>query len=134
MIAFLSVVPFVLGVSLLLGRMMLRGPKLRLVALWVGICFLAVGMFFYGAIGPYLWALHLETKWMEAEPKTKSEMESYLSLYSEKEISFDTPGWGMDHPIKPGERMVRYSILLGAPLDVVYTDDDNLVAVYTTYE
>jgi hypothetical protein len=29
--------------------------------------------------------------------------------------------------------MTRYS-LMGAPLDVVYSPDDRIVAIYTTYE
>ena len=134
MFALLIVVPFVTGIIAILGRLAIRGPRIRLAALWVGICCLTGSVFFYVSGGPYLWALHLEDKWREAEPKTKLEMESYLSFYSQREIGFDTSGWGSTHPVKSGERMVRYSILYAASLDVVYTDEDRLVAIYTTYE
>ena len=36
--------------------------------------------------------------------------------------------------LKPGERMIQYMILYRAPLDVVYTTNDTIVAIYTSYE
>ena len=82
---------------------------------------------------PYGWALHLESKWRPANPKSRTELESHLSLYTKRDISPETSAWGRDHKLRPGERMTRYS-LLGAPLDVVYTSDDVIVTIYTTYE
>lgn len=31
-------------------------------------------------IAPYFWALHLEAKWRAANPKTKAQLESFLSV------------------------------------------------------
>ena len=33
-----------------------------------------------------------------------------------------------------GERMIQYRLLYSAPLDVVYTSNNTIVAIYTSYE
>jgi hypothetical protein len=94
---------------------------------------LLVFLFYLFAAGPYLWALQLESKWRPANPKTLAELESMLSIYTKRDISPEQSGWGSDHKLKSGERMIQYS-LLGSPLDVVYKSDNEIVAIYTSYE
>ncbi len=107
-------------------------------ACWIaatgGAIFLVVFLVVIAGSAPYFWALHLESKWFPANPKTKVELESYLSLYSKREIQPSESGWGSNHHLQAGERMTQYLLLWSAPLDVVYTSDDRVVAVYTSYE
>lgn len=83
---------------------------------------------------PYGWALHLESKWRPANPKSRTELESHLSLYTKCDILPEVSAWGRDHKFRQGERMTRYSLLGLLPLDVVYASDDEIVTIYTTYE
>ena len=84
----------------------------------------------------YLYALHLESKWNKAEPKTKADLEKYLHCYSLREIQPKESMWGNGYNLKDGERMMQYGILWNkkCPLDVVYDKDDNISAIYTSYE
>ena len=84
----------------------------------------------------YLYALHLESKWSKAEPKTKVDMEKYLHFYSLREIQPKDSMWGNGYELKDGERMMQYCILWNknCPLDVVYDKDDAIRAIYTSYE
>ena len=127
------VAPLVVGILMLLlaGRLKRDLPKFLAGA--AGVCAFLVCAFYLIVAGPYLWALHLESKWRPAKPQTQSELEAMLAGYTKKDIPSTVPGWGQDHILKPGERMTRYS-LLGAPLDVVFTSDDRIVAIYTSYE
>lgn len=84
----------------------------------------------------YLYALHLESKWSKADPKTKVDMEKYLHLYSQREIQPKDSTWGKSYVLNDGERMMQYCILWNknCPLDVVYDKDDAILAIYTSYE
>ena len=84
----------------------------------------------------YLYALHLESKWSKADPKTKVDMEKYLHFYSLQEIQPKDSMWGSGYALKDGERMMQYRILWNknCPLDVVYDKDDTISAIYTSYE
>jgi len=42
--------------------------------------------------------------------------------------------WGHSYDLAPGERMTQYRLLYLAPLDVVYTSNDTIAAIYTSYE
>jgi len=83
---------------------------------------------------PYMWASHLELTWFPAKPKTRVEMESYLSLYSTREIQPSKSDWGRKHVLREGDRMIQYMILWAAPLEVVYDCNNNLLTFYTSYE
>jgi hypothetical protein len=87
-------------------------------------------------IAPYVWALHLETKWSAVHPDTRVQLESFWSLYSVREIKPFQSSWGSDYVLRPGERMIQYRLLYSprAPLDVVYTRSDNITAIFTSYE
>lgn len=65
---------------------------------------------------------------------TRVQLESFLSLYSQREIQPSQSDWGRDYQLKPGERMIQYMLLYRAPLDVVYTTNDTIAAIYTSYE
>jgi len=105
----------------------------RMVALFV-VMILGLAMVPVAALGPYFYALYLESKWEPARPKTKAELESYLHCYAETVINPKTSLWGWDYVLKPHERMVQYAILWSQPLDVVYDDKDRVVRIYTSYE
>lgn len=42
--------------------------------------------------------------------------------------------WGKDHVLNRGGKMIQYRIVWDSPLDVVYDDHDNIMAIYTSYE
>ena len=99
---------------------------------------LVAAIIWFTAIGgtAYLYALHLESKWSKANPKTKVEMENYLHCYTLREIQPKDSMWGNGYELKSGERMMQYCILWNknCPLDVVYDKDDNISVIYTSYE
>ncbi len=129
-----TVLPFVVGVGLFLASQRPRRLRYQLVFTVTGSFCLLGSLFYTWALSPYIWALHLEAQWRPAKPESKIEMESYLSLYTQREIVPSDLDWNPSLKLKEGERMVRYAILQRAPLDVVYTSDDTLVSIYTTYE
>jgi hypothetical protein len=133
MFLLLVLAPFVVGIAMLLVTRRLKGDWARMVVGLVGTGSLLVGAFYLVATGPYMWTLHLESKWRPANPQTLLELESMLSGYTKKDILPAQSGWRRDHRLEPGERMIRYS-LLGAPLDVVFTREDRIAAIYTSYE
>ena len=83
---------------------------------------------------PYMWALHLEEKWSALQPKTRSQLESCLSLYSRHEIRPSESMWGRSHVLRDGDRMIQYLLMWRTPLDVVYDHDNRVVQIYTSYE
>ena len=133
MFVLLVLAPLVTGIAMLLVTRRLKGEWAKFAAGLVGTCLLVGCAFYLVATGSYMWARHLESRWRPANPKTMLELESKLSEYTKKEISPAQSGWGRDHKLKPGERMIQYS-LLGAPLDVVFTKEDRIAAIYTSYE
>ena len=101
------------------------------------IALVAALIWFTADGGPaYFYALHLESKWSKADPKTKADLEKYLHCYSLREIKPKDSMWGNGYELKSGERMMQYGILWNnnCPLDVVYDKDDNISAIYTSYE
>lgn len=84
----------------------------------------------------YLYALHLESQWRKAAPKTRADLEKHLHGYSLREIQPKDSIWGRGHELQPGERMMQYRILWNqnCPLDVVYDSDGHVRAIYTSYE
>lgn len=106
--------------------------------LGVGILLLALisGFLSIGGLDgtSYMFACLLESRWSEADPKTKIEMESYLHLYTTKQIHPTNSGWGSHYELKNGERMIQYMILFRSPLDVVYDSNDFVKAIFTSYE
>jgi len=81
----------------------------------------------------YLYCLMREEAWLAA--KTEEELVASLPVFrSEREISPEVPGWGGNHRLRAGDRMIRYLIFGKEPLDVVYASDGRVDAVYTSYE
>ena len=126
--------------ALLIGGigLLVIAPRLakELPHVWVrlaGGSALLLALFMLVSGGPYLWVLHLEKKWTAANPKTRTELESHLALYTSRQISPKESEWGRDHSLQQDERMIRYSII-GQPLDVVFRSDDTIVMIYTSYE
>lgn len=126
--------PLGLGLALILTASRLRSQWTRAIARIAGTVILLFASFVIFEGAAYLWAAHLESKWAPAEPKNRAELEGFLSLYSQREIQPAQSGWGSDHELQPGERMVQYRLLYRAPLDVVYTTNDTIAAIYTSYE
>ena len=128
------VAPLALGTALIFAAFRLRKTWTRRTA---GTSGLLLMLAFFAAVtcfAPYLWALHLESKWSPTNPKTKMELESFLALYSRRDIQPSQSDWGHSYQLQPRERMTQYLLLWSAPLDVVYTSNDTIVAIYTSYE
>jgi len=133
-IVILFVAPLAFGTVLIFAAFRLHRTWARCAAGIIGLLFVLA---FTAAViwfGPYMWASHLESKWYPANPKTKMELESFLSLYSRHDIQPSQSDWGRGYQLQPGERMTQYLLLWSAPLDVVYTSNDAIVAIYTSYE
>jgi hypothetical protein len=134
LIIILFVLPLTLGMAALLFAPRFRRKWARITVRIIGSAFLLAFLVLVAEIAPYFWALHLEAKWNAANPKTKAQLESFLSLYSEHEIQTSQSMWGHDYQLQPGERMIQYRLLYTEPLDVVYTSSNTIVAIYTSYE
>jgi hypothetical protein len=133
-ILFLFVLPLMLGAGLVVVAFRCRRKWIRIGTGTGGVLLI---LLFLGSVvqtAPYLWALHLESKWFPAHPATRAELESFLSLYSRHDIQPSQSYWGHDHQLQPGERMTQYLLLWREPLDVVYRSNDTIVAIYTSYE
>jgi len=134
LILIVFVLPLMLGTAALLlakwFRMKWARVAMRIFGSALIITFLAAVV----EMGPYFWALHLESKWSPAHPTNRAQLESYLSLYSQREIATPQSLWGHNYQLQAGERMIQYRLLYRAPLDVVYTTNDTIVAIYTSYE
>ena len=128
------VTPPLIGCTLVVAAFRLRRKWTRLTSGVFGSVFLIAFCIAVISFAPYLWASLLESKWYPANPKTKAELESYLSLYAQHDIQPLHSDWGRNHQLKPGERMTQYLLLWSAPLDVVYSSNDMIVAIYTSYE
>ena len=86
-----------------------------------------------GTLG-YFWALHLESRWVPAAPRSRADLERHLFLYSTRIIEPRESAWGRGYQLKPNEFMLQYRLLWSAPLDVVYDDGGMIQAIYTSYE
>jgi hypothetical protein len=133
-IVILFVLPLTLGTVSLLFAARLGRRWARITVRIVGSVLLLAFLVSVAEIAPYLWALHLEARWHPANPTTKAQLESFLSLYSEHEIQTSQSMWGHDYQLQAGERMIQYRLLYTEPLDVVYTSSNTIVAIYTSYE
>lgn len=130
----LCVLLLALGIAAFVGACKFRRKWVRIASRVIGTALLFGFLAWTAEMVPYLWALHLEARWQPADPKTKEQLESFLSLYSEREIQVSKSMWGRNHQLQTGERMVQYRLLYRAPLDVVYTRSNTIVAIYTSYE
>lgn len=102
---------------------------------WLLTAGLLAGAYSYGwDLVAYWYALRLESKWAAASPTSRNELERHLSLYRRTTISPMDSSWGRYYTLKPNERMVRYNIMLRAPLDVVFDNEDRIIGIYTSYE
>ena len=129
MFLLLVIAPTIVGIAMILVTRRTSKTWAKITAGSFGVISFLVCAFYLVVAGPYMWALHLESKWRPANPQTMSDLESKLSGYTKTDIQPTQQG----HKLGEGDRMTRYS-LMGAPLDVVYTPDDRIVAIYTTYE
>ena len=132
LIAFVA--PFALGATMMFASFRLWKKWIRWVTRATGLLFLCGFLTAVACSAPYMWARHLEARWHPAKPKTKVELESFLSLYSQRDIQPSESGWGRHHQLQAGERMTQYLLLWNAPLEVVYTSSDTTVGIYTSYE
>jgi len=128
------VAPFAIGVTMVLVSFRLRKNWIRWTTRATGLFFLCGFLAAVVSNAPYLWARHLEARWQPADPKTKVELESFLSLYSQRDIQPSESDWGSHHQLKSGERMTQYLLLWNAPLEVVYTSSNTIVEIHTSYE
>jgi len=112
----------------------IRKKWIRWVTRATGLLFLCGFLAVVGCSAPYMWARHLEARWHPAKPKTKVELESFLSLYSQRDIQPSESGWGRHHPLQAGECMTQYLLLWNVPLEVVHTSSDTIAGIYTSYE
>jgi hypothetical protein len=133
MFLLLVIAPTIVGIAMILVTRRTSKTWVQITAGSFGVISFFVCVFYLVAMGPYMWALHLESKWRPANPQTMSDLEAKLSGYTKTDIQPTQSAWGQGHKLGEGDRMTRYS-LMGAPLDVVYTPDDRIVAIYTTYE
>jgi hypothetical protein len=99
----------------------------------VGLSILLLMIFCFESF-PYFYALQLEAVWSKTQPTTRAGLEKHLHLYSTRQISPSLSDWGKNYKLGEGEKMLQYSILWNAPLDVVYDKHDNIVTIYTSYE
>jgi hypothetical protein len=130
----LFLAPLILGVAAALACVQARRRILKWFLAAMALLSLAFVAWLAWDSTPYLYAVYLEEQWRAAKPKTKTELESHLSLYREQAIDPAQSDWGRYHELKPDERMVQYLILGRAPLDVVYNSSNDIVAIYTSYE
>ena len=123
-----------MAVFVMASRMRCEGAKALTQVFGFLILLAFVFLGYFGA--SYEWALHLESKWMAANPKTRADLESCLSLYSRHKIQPTQLGWVRGYPLQPGDQMVEYWLLFnaGTPLDVVYSANDRIVKMYASYE
>ena len=123
-------------ISLLLCFAARRVPTrwLRVLLGDFGICLLLSSLYYAIQVAPYLWALHLEQRWIAAQPTTRAEFESCLSLYSEHDIQPYQSVSGSHEQLRPGDHMIEYLLLWKAPSDVVYDSNDVITQIYTSYE
>ena len=104
----------------------------------ISISALFIFFAWFTAIGgtAYVYAGYLEEKWINANPKTKGELEQYLSLYSVHQVEPKESIWGNRYQLQKGERRLQYRILWHkqCPLDVVYNENDKIIRIFTSYE
>jgi hypothetical protein len=131
---FLLVVPLAFAIWVAIKTLRHRQRGVR-IALGVAMAIVSPPLFaIFMALAGYGWAIHLETKWSPKKPKTQAQLESYLSLYSKYDIQPTNSLWGHNHTLKPGERMTQYLLLWMMPLDVVYSSNQEISVIYTSYE
>ena len=133
MFLLLVIAPTIVGIAMILLARRASKTWAKNTAGSLGVISFLVCAFYLVVTGPYMWALHLESKWRPANPQTMSDLESNLSGYTKTDIQPTQSAWGQGHKLGEGDRMTRYS-LMGAPLDVVYSAEDRILAIYTTYE
>lgn len=133
MFLLLVIAPTIFGIAMILVTRRTSNMWATFTAGSLGVVSFFVCLFYLVVTGPYMWALHLESEWRPANPQTMSDLESKPSGYTKADIQPTQSSWGQGHKLGEGDRMTRYS-LMGAPLDVVYSPDDRIEAIYTTYE
>jgi len=124
----------VFGCGLMAGASGLQHRWARVAARMIGCGFLLLVLAAVALIAPYFWAVHLEEKWRVQAPATKAQLEACLSLYTVHDIPPSESLWGHWYQLGPGERMTQYELLYLAPLDVVYSSNDTIVTIFTSYE
>ena len=100
----------------------------------VGLLLAASYWLFKTERGHYAFCLMNEARWMKAH--TQSDLEAMLWNYNSQTISPTQSAWGHFYQLNNGETMVQYLILKDptCPLDVVYSSDGKIQALFTSYE
>ena len=98
------------------------------------IVIVAVGIYFlYATSLSYVYCCFRHPSWQKAT--NERDLEGRLfAFYSKLPIDPANSYVGRDHVLQLGQRMTRYLIFDKEPLDVVYTADDAVVAVYPSYD
>lgn len=128
-------VPLGLGIVCLLASYRVGQRWALLLLRFFGGAALIIFLLLVFFMSPYLWALHLESKWQAADPKTRADLEHCLSLYSRHDLEPSRSALGSRFRLEPGEHLTEYWLLYSpaAPLDVVYTND-TIERMYPSYE
>ena len=59
---------------------------------------------------------------------------SLCCFYTQRVITPEESGWGRNHVMTTGQRMVQYLIFDKESLDVVCFEDGSIDTIYTSYE
>ena len=95
---------------------------------------LLVAIFVIGWIYvPYLIVDHQYNLLIDKNIRTRADVEKSLFLFDSRQISIEESLWGNTHLLKPGEYCQQY-LILNQPIDIVYNHNDDVVAIYSSYE
>jgi len=81
----------------------------------------------------YLYCLARENSWLRATDQRDLERR-LLAFYTKNPIEPTDSMWGRGHELTHGQKMIQYLIFGKEPLDVVYSDQGSIEAIYTSYE
>lgn len=95
-----------------------------------------VSFFVFSSSGHYIVALLMERQWAKANPKSRRDFEQYLYCYNKIQIDPKQSLWGKHYTLLDGDVMIQYQICWDkdCPLDIVYDSNDQVRAVFTSYE
>lgn len=106
----------------------------------IGVAAIGAALIFGVVIGAlystplsYLYCLAREEAWLNATNQNQLER-SLFAFYSKRQIAPSDSMWGNEHVFDPGQYMIQYLIFAKEPLDVVFSEDGSIDAIYTSYE
>jgi len=104
-----------------------RKQILVLVAVLVGACL------FFPFIS-YRLATYEYEKLVQAKPPTKDEVEGILFLYRAKQIDIKNSAWGKTYQLGSGDVCFQYLILGTEPIDIVFNQELQVKAIFSSFE